>query len=151
MVQMVRMVATSRMTRALARRLSYRTRMMVAEGDEFEVAPSVARTLRVMRYAENVAAGAAGAAPEPARRRRGRPPKVRAPQQLEEQPGAVSEDEHPAGRLEDMTVTALRQVCEARGIELPSSYLTHDRLVKILRDRQVAEAVQASPDTGQSA
>ena len=64
---MVKMKVLSAMPEPVRRRLSYRTRMLMADDEEFEVGPSEAQTLSARKWAEEAKAMEA---PEPPRRRR---------------------------------------------------------------------------------
>jgi hypothetical protein len=130
----VRMRVLPSMPAGVRKRLTYRTRMLMADDDEFEVGPSDARILTKAKWAE--------AAPAPAPRR-GRPPKA-AQSEPKLGPGSepeielepASETEHESsqepGDLESMTVGELRELAEKRGIELPPGYIKHDELVEII-------------------
>ena len=105
MPKMVRMRGTSKMPVKVRKSMSYRTRMLVAPGQVFEIAESDARALRVTGWAEDV-----------------QPPK--APEPV----ASVNADEY-----DGMTVAELRAEAEARDLELPEGYVRRDVLLQTLR------------------
>lgn len=101
----------------LGRQRLYLTRHMWADDEHAEIEPSCVEAAKKMGYAEDPA-------PEPAPRRRGRPPKAA--------PGETP--------IEERTVPELRQMAEEQGAKLPAGYVKHEDLVKIVRDSDESPA-----------
>ena len=104
---MVKMRPTEAMPPKLRQR--YMTRRLVA-GDVFEASPNEVRLFMKAKWAD-----IASDEPAPVAKRRGRPPKVAAP---EPEP------------FEDKTVPELREMAEERGVDLPSGYVRKEELVE---------------------
>ena len=85
-VDSVKLRATKKLPAAVAKRMTYRTRHLVAEGDVFDVPPSDARTFLKAGWAEK-----ADEDSEPVRRGPGRPPKAQAQETAPEQDEPESE------------------------------------------------------------
>jgi hypothetical protein len=122
-VQNVKLRATAAMPEAVAKRMTYRTRRLLAEGDEFEVPPSDARVFLKTKWAEEVGE------PAPARRGPGRPPKAAA------QTNSTSAEESWGPTRADLLSRA-----EELGVELPAGYVAKDKLIEL-----IAEAEKGAP------
>jgi hypothetical protein len=108
------------------REMTYMSRMLKV-GDEFDATPVDARFLLADASVEALGEGEE-------RPRRGRPPRQAAtaePQSAEQ--AAPAEPAEPQDEFTDMTVTELRELAEARGLELDSGYVKREELLALLR------------------
>ena len=99
----------------LGRRNLYLTRAMWVDDNHAMIEPECAEAARSLGYAEDP-----DVEPEPAPRRRGRPPKAAA---------SVKADEY-----HEKTVAELREEAESRGVELPAGYVKKDDLVEAIEE-----------------
>jgi hypothetical protein len=111
------------------REMTYMSRMLKV-GDEFEATPVDAKYLLADASVEEIDGGEE-------RPRRGRPPRQAAaaePQQSQPaEQAAPAEPAEPQDEFTNMTVTELRELAEARGLELDSGYVKREELLALLR------------------
>lgn len=108
------------------REMTYMSRMLKV-GDEFDATDVDAKYYIADASVEAIEVGEE-------RSRRGRPPRqAAAPESQPAEQAAPAEPAEPQDEFTDMTVTELRELAEARGLELDSGYVKREELLVLLR------------------